>query len=155
MFQLDCSIAMSGMDGGYKQYVNQYSTATLALNKHQHNEERDKKRYLSHKFSLTPASEFKWNGTVNGNKLMTVSTLRLSLAQLESSIPSPFLHPNWSLHRQPWMKALHSCNKPEDFANALSVLESIIKPVLLLPVWHEALGEHLNFIVVCFSTVLS
>ncbi|XP_052763553.1 nucleosome-remodeling factor subunit NURF301-like isoform X2 [Mya arenaria] len=130
-----------GMDGGYKQYVNQYSTATLALNKYQHNEERDKRRYLSHKFSLTAASEFKWNGTIHGNKVMTMSTMRLSLAQLENSIPTPFMHPNWPLHRQAWMKALHLCNKPDDFANALAVLESVIKPCLMLPVWHENLGH--------------
>lgn len=133
------------MDGGYKQYVNQYTTQTLALNKHQHNEERDKRRYLSHKFSLTSLSEFKWNGTTNGNKIMTVSTLRLSLAQLESSLASPFLHPNWQLHRQSWLKALHHCTKPEDFSQALSILEHVIKPVLLLPVWHEALGMIYTF----------
>ncbi|XP_053392915.1 nucleosome-remodeling factor subunit BPTF-like [Mercenaria mercenaria] len=130
-----------GMDGSYKQYVNQYTTQTLALNKHQHNEERDKRRYLSHKFSLTNLSEFKWNGTTNGNKIMTVSTLRLSLAQLESSLASPFLHPNWQLHRQSWLKALHHCTKPDDFALALTILVHVIKPVLLLPVWHEALGH--------------
>lgn len=129
------------MDGSYKQYVNQYSTQTLALNKHQHNEERDRRRYLSHKFSLTNLSEFKWHGTVYGNKILTVSTLRLSLLQLENSIASPFLHPNWQLHRQAWQKALQKCAKPEDFALALSILEASIKPVLLLPVWHEALGE--------------
>ena len=128
------------MDGTYKQYVNQYSSQTLALNKHQHNEERDKRRYLSHKFSLTNLSEFKWHGTVHGNKIMTVSTLRLSILQLENSIASPFLHPNWQLHRQSWQKALQRCAKPEDFALALSILEASIKPVLLLPVWHEALG---------------
>ena len=48
-----------GQEGNYKLYKNQYTTNSLALNKHQHNEERDRKRYLSHKFSLTPASEFK------------------------------------------------------------------------------------------------
>ena len=129
------------MDGAYKQYVNQYTTQNLALNKHQHNEERDKKRYLSHKFSLTNLSDFKWNGTVHGNKIMTVSTLRLTLSQLESSIASPFLHPNWQLHRQSWVKALHQCTKPEDFSLAISILEACIKPVLLLPVWHDALGK--------------
>ena len=129
-----------GMDGTYKQYVNQFSTQTLALNKHQHNEERDRRRYLSHKFSLTPLSDFKWHGTVHGNKIMTVSTLRLSLLQLENSIAAPFLHPNWQLHRKAWQNALQKCSKPEDFALALSILEASIKPVLLLPVWHEALG---------------
>ena len=131
---------VSGMEGNYKLYQNQYSTNALALNKHQHNEERDKRRYLSHKFSLTQTSEFKWNGSTHGTRSLIISTLRQSIAHLESNIPTPFLHPNWPLHRQNWIKAVHLCNKPEDFALALTILEASIKPVLLNPIWHEGLG---------------
>ncbi|KAL3875950.1 hypothetical protein ACJMK2_033849 [Sinanodonta woodiana] len=130
-----------GQEGNYKQYQNQYSMNTLALNKHQHNEERDKRRYLSHKFSLTTLSEFKWNGSTHGNKVMTVSTLRLTIAQLEGNIPTPFLHPSWPLHRQNWQKAVHLCQTPSDFALALSILEACMKPVIFNPVWSEALGH--------------
>lgn len=62
-------------DGLYKNFVSQYSTNTLALNKPQHAEERDKKRHLSHKFSLTTASEFKWNGSVTGLLTVLLCTL--------------------------------------------------------------------------------
>lgn len=55
-----------GLENSYKSYVNQFTSNVIALNKPQRNEDRDKKRYLSHKFSLTPASEFKWIGTMNG-----------------------------------------------------------------------------------------
>jgi len=55
-----------GMDKDSKAYVNQFTLNVYALNKPQRNEERDKKRHLSHKFSLTQASEFKWSGTVYG-----------------------------------------------------------------------------------------
>jgi nucleosome-remodeling factor subunit BPTF len=55
-----------GMDNVHKEYSNQFTTNPLALNKPQKNEERDKKRHLSHKFSLTQASEFKWGGMLNG-----------------------------------------------------------------------------------------
>lgn len=51
-----------GMEGNFRAYVNQFATNVIALNKPQRNEERDKKRHLSHKFSLTTASEFKWIG---------------------------------------------------------------------------------------------
>lgn len=51
-----------GMENNFRAYVNQYTTNVIALNKPQRNEERDKKRHLSHKFSLTTASEFKWIG---------------------------------------------------------------------------------------------
>lgn len=57
-----------GMDNGFKTYVNQYSSNPTALNKIQKNEERDKKRYMSHKFSLT--SEFKWCGQIFGMYLI-------------------------------------------------------------------------------------
>lgn len=55
-----------GQDNNCKNYVNQYTSNIYALNKPQRNEERDKKRHLSHKFSLTAASEFKWAGSVFG-----------------------------------------------------------------------------------------
>lgn len=48
-----------GMENSYKNWVNQYSVNTLALNKFQLQEDRDRKRHMSHKFSLTPLSEFK------------------------------------------------------------------------------------------------
>ncbi|XP_013407675.1 nucleosome-remodeling factor subunit BPTF [Lingula anatina] len=130
-----------GMEGNYKMYVNQYTTNDLALNKHQHAEERDKKRWLSHKFSLTPVSEFKWNGTIYGNRTLIVSTLRLSITQLEQNIPSAFLHPNWPYHRQSWVKAVHMCQSAQDFSLALAIFEACIKPVVFLPVWSEALGH--------------
>ena len=130
-----------GMEGNFRLYQNQYTINSLALSKAQHNEERDKKRFLSHKFSLTPLSEFKWNGTVHGNRAMIIATLRMSITQLENAIPAPFLHPNWKASRQQWIKAVHMCQSPREFAMALSILESCMKPVVFNPVWNEALGE--------------
>lgn len=48
---------------------------------------------------MTAAGEFKWNGSINGTKAVTVSTLRLTIIQLENNVPSPFMHPNWASHR--------------------------------------------------------
>ena len=47
-------------------YVNQYTNNPLVLNKLQHNEDRDKKRHLSHKFSVSSTQEFKWSGNLYG-----------------------------------------------------------------------------------------
>uniref|UniRef100_A0A4W3KAK0 Bromodomain PHD finger transcription factor n=1 Tax=Callorhinchus milii TaxID=7868 RepID=A0A4W3KAK0_CALMI len=130
-----------GQEGKYRVYQNQYSTSTLALNKHQHREDHDKRRHLSHKFCMTPAGDFKWNGAVHGSKVLTISTLRLTIIQLENNIPSPFLHPNWASHRSNWIKAVQMCSKPREFALALAILECAIKPVVMLPVWRESLGH--------------
>ena len=67
----------------------------------------------------------------------------MSLTQLENAIPPPFLHSNWTIHRNSWIKAVHMCQRPEDFALALAILESCIKPVLFNPVWHEGLGNNM------------
>ncbi|KAJ8264107.1 hypothetical protein GJAV_G00145260 [Gymnothorax javanicus] len=130
-----------GQEGKYRVYHNQYSTNTLALNKHQHREDHDKRRHLSHKFCMTPAGEFKWNGSVHGSKVLTISTLRLTIIQLENNIPAPFLHPNWASHRSNWIKAVQMCSKAREFALALAILECAIKPVALLPVWKDSLGH--------------
>ncbi|XP_014598172.1 PREDICTED: nucleosome-remodeling factor subunit NURF301 isoform X1 [Polistes canadensis] len=130
-----------GMDNNFKSYVNQYSTNPVALNKLQRNEERDKKRHLSHKFSLTQASEFKWVGSLTGTRALLVNTLRQTILQLESSIQAPFMHTNWPLLRKPWTSAIGSCVFPRDFARALIVLQACIKAVVFANVWHDQLGH--------------
>ncbi|XP_015116667.1 nucleosome-remodeling factor subunit NURF301 isoform X2 [Diachasma alloeum] len=130
-----------GMDNNFKSYVNQYSTNTVALNKSQRNEERDKKRHLSHKFSLTQASEFKWVGSLTGARALLVSTIRQTILQLESNIQAPFMHPNWPLLRKPWTTAVGACVNPRDFARALIVLQACIKSCVFANVWHDQLGH--------------
>uniref|UniRef100_A0A7N8WXJ7 Bromodomain PHD finger transcription factor n=1 Tax=Mastacembelus armatus TaxID=205130 RepID=A0A7N8WXJ7_9TELE len=130
-----------GQEGKYRVYHNQYSTNALALNKHQHREDHDKRRHLSHKFCMTPAGEFKWNGSIYGSKLLTVSTLRHTIIQLENNVPAPFMHPNWASHRTNWIKAVQMCSKAREFALALAILECAIKPVAMLPVWKDSLGH--------------
>ena len=55
-----------GSENFFRGYKNQYTENPLALNKSQHQEEKDKKRHLSHKFSMTPVSDFKWSGAQFG-----------------------------------------------------------------------------------------
>jgi len=76
-----------------------------------------------------------------GTRALLVSTLRQTILQLETSIQSSFMHPNWPLLRKPWITAVSACINPRDFARALIVLQACIKPVVFAPVWHEALGH--------------
>jgi hypothetical protein len=130
-----------GMEG--RSFGNYFSINILAMNKYQQQEERDKRRQLSWKFSLTPLSEFKWIGPVNGSRLTLIQTLRQSIISLEGSLHSAFLHPNWALHRLNWLKAVQMCDNAKDFALALSILESSIKPLLFNPVWNDSIGHNL------------
>ncbi|KAK8379985.1 hypothetical protein O3P69_019797 [Scylla paramamosain] len=133
-----------GCDGKYKVYINQYSTNPLALNKIQHNEERDKKRHLSHKFSLTPTSEFKWNGVIYGNTETLISTLRHTILSLEQNISIHLYHPHWAAIRKWWNSAVLASTEPHQFSRVLMWLVACIKPVVFNPVWHDSLG-HVRF----------
>lgn len=130
-----------GMEGSYKTYKNQYVESSLALNKHQHNEERDRKRHLAHKFNLMPLNEFSWDGSIFGSRAVVLSTLRQTFARFEASIPQVLLHANWPAYRQHWLNALQMCTRPLDFATALAVFAANCKPVLFTPVWNDSLGH--------------
>ncbi|XP_037046022.1 nucleosome-remodeling factor subunit NURF301 isoform X4 [Bradysia coprophila] len=130
-----------GMENAFKTYVNQFSTNTIALNKPQRNEERDKKRHLSHKFSLTTASEFKWNGVLNGTQTSIITSLRQTILALEQAISSPFMHVNWSSLRKLWVAAVANCSKPKDFARVVAILQACFKGSIFANVWHEQLGH--------------
>ena len=75
-----------GMEGRIKSYVNQYSVNSSALNKVQAAEERDRKRYLSHKFSLSGAAEFRWVGAACGTRVQQLHTIRATLLQLHAQL---------------------------------------------------------------------
>ncbi|XP_003241005.1 nucleosome-remodeling factor subunit NURF301 isoform X2 [Acyrthosiphon pisum] len=130
-----------GMDNSFKTYVNQYSSNPTALNKIQKNEERDKKRYMSHKFSLTGPGEYKWCGQIFGARSTLISTVKQTIISLDNLLPSSLMHINWSVLRKPWLNQVNSCSTPKDFARVMVVLMSCIKPVVYAPVWHEQLGH--------------
>ncbi|XP_030386178.1 nucleosome-remodeling factor subunit NURF301 isoform X2 [Scaptodrosophila lebanonensis] len=130
-----------GMEQGYKNYVNQYATNAIALNKPQRNEERDKRRHLSHKFSLTTASDFKWIGITMGTADNIVQTLRQTLMNFESNIAAPFLNPNWVINKKIWNNAVMSAKRASDFAAVLMLFQASLKSVVFANVWHEQLGH--------------
>ena len=127
-----------GSEGNYSSYVNQFASNALALTKQQHLDQRDKRRSVTHKFSL---NEFKWQGDVNGSKEVILNTLRFSIVGLENSIATSFMHPSWPLQRSTWVRAVHISKTPQEFAAALSFLQSSIRPICYLNVWNDAVGH--------------
>ena len=131
-----------GQEGSYKQYVNQYSEVQHALSRNQVKEDAEKKTKLSHKFSLTDVSTYKWIGATEGSRHALLSALKATIVKLEESLPHAFMHSNWPILRRPWMQAVNSSSNPgKDFARALTVLVMCIKPSVLLPVWTDTLGH--------------
>ena len=129
-----------GMEVYVKGYVNLYNSSATSLSRLQHQEERDRKRHLSHKFSLTPASEFKWQSTCTGSRNNILQALRTTLIHFEQQLPVALIHSNWTAHREKWEKAVRMCSSHKDFSLALCVLESCLKPVVFNQQWNEAIG---------------
>lgn len=130
-----------GMENSYKYYVNQYTTHSFALNKPQRNEERDKRRHLSHKFSLTPASDFKWSGGTMGSVDNIRNTIRQTLINFEQTVAPSFYNSNWNFLKKMWSLAVTNCCSALDFSTVLLLLQSSLKTVVFANVWHEQLGH--------------
>lgn len=129
------------MEGGFKNYVNQYNVNAIALNKPQRNEERDKKRHLSHKFSLTPASDFKWAGLTNGTDATVLSNLKQTIITYEQAIAPQYLHSNWIKIKKMWTNALNAASCYQDIANLLIIFQACLKTCVFANVWYEQLGH--------------
>lgn len=127
-----------GSEANYSSYINQFTSNSLALTKQQQLEQRDKKRSVTHKFSL---NEFKWHGEVCGSKEVILHTLRFSIVGLENSIATTFMHPSWPVQRSTWVRAVHLSKTPQEFAAALSFLQSSIRPICYMSVWNDAVGH--------------
>ena len=130
-----------GQDGSFRTYVNLYTTDPLALSRTQHNEERDRKRHMSHKFSLTTASECKWAGSQHGERKVVMGTLRASLLGMENSIPATLMHVNWPLLRKAWVAAVAGCVTSKDFSKAMIALAACVRPSVYNTVWAEGGGH--------------
>lgn len=150
-FNKEMELFKLGMEANYRSYSNFYVLNPLSSNKYQLAEERDKKRHLSHKFSLTMHSDLKWNQYTcvshqvvppifYGNQKSLVATLRQALLYLESQLSAPYMHPNWPHNRNNWLKAVSICNAPNEFSLAMFILEASMKPVLFNSAWNESLG---------------
>ncbi len=61
-----------GEDGGYKHYKNYYTENTLALNKYQHKEDKDRDRHVGHKFCVGGPVEFEWSGEQYGSRVREI-----------------------------------------------------------------------------------
>lgn len=144
-----------GTEGTFRHYRNAYLESPFAQNKLQKQEERDRKRHLAGKFCLkndsgtTTGMDFRWLGLTMGMQRTMLSTLRLTMIDVEKTIHPSFFHPHWAQCRQGWIKLVQDAEKPEELAIALTRLESSCKPVIFVPAWHESLGEFLFSFIRC------
>nr|CAB3226119.1 nucleosome-remodeling factor subunit NURF301 [Phallusia mammillata] len=130
-----------GEDGGYKQYKNYYVENTLALNKYQHKEDKDRDRHVGYKFSIGGPVEFEWTGDTYGSREEIVHTLRSALFRFEQQIPLCFMHSKWEQYRKMWGRMLLKNDSSRAFAVVLGILEMAIRNNVKRTVWKESMGQ--------------
>ncbi|CAL8092678.1 unnamed protein product [Orchesella dallaii] len=131
-----------GQEGLYRTYINHYSTDPSALSKTKHNEERDRKRHMSHKFSLTTASECKWGvKDFNGSRSTQIAAIRAALSHMEAVLPTTLMHVNWPMLRKSWCSAVLSGASAAEFSKAMIMISACIRNVVYNPVWSESTGH--------------
>lgn len=127
-----------GQDGAYRNYTNHYSSNNLSTGRNQPDEGVN--RSLNNKFCMSSINSFKWCGAINGQLTSLTVTIRATILKFETLIPLTFLHPCWQSEKSAWIRSINNAQKPEDFAVALSLLETSIRPVLFKSTWYEGLG---------------
>lgn len=126
-----------GQGNSFQVYKNQYSHNALAKSKADILYEKERKRYISNKFSLV---EFRWIGSCYMGELSQVSTLQNTLVNFESLLPIAFLHPNWHNERKTWIQAVKLCTEVNHFSSILMYLEEVIKPIIMVSSWKDTCG---------------
>ena len=127
-----------GMESNYRMYENQYTVNPITMNKHQHNQERDRKNILSRRFSIT--QDFHWKGNLFSNLDILAKTISNTIIQIENSLSVPFMHHLWPQYRDKWLRKLHNSKNVIDFAKCLLELEASMKPVLFVSAWKDGTG---------------
>lgn len=128
-----------GRDGTHRNYVNYFSSNTLALGRNQQSD-KDINRSLGNKFSIGSMNSFKWSGAIDGPLSLLTVTIKSTILKFEANLPPTFIHPCWQAKKANWVRSVNSAHKPEEYALALSQLEICIKPILFKAAWHDSVG---------------
>lgn len=127
-----------GMESAYRLYENEYSVNPLTMNKHQHNQERDRKNILARRFSIQ--SEMLWKGSVFTSAQLLAKTLAASILAFEAAISPAFLHSGWVKSREAWIARLNAAKEVREFGELMLRLESVMKPLLFVGAWRDSAG---------------
>lgn len=135
-----------GQENLFKSYVNHFISDPLATSKGKHNEERDRKRHMSHKFSLTTASECKYGikDLTGCSRQTQISALRGALTHMEAVLPTTLMHVNWPMLRKTWLTSVQTGSCALDFSRAMMMISACIRNAVYNPVWSESAG-HVRF----------
>ncbi|KAM3720121.1 putative nucleosome-remodeling factor subunit [Dirofilaria immitis] len=128
------------------RYINQYSTNEYAKNPIQRAKERDKKKYMSGRFSLMDEGEFEWTvtkgRTLSGTPIQIGKVIQSSMEDFAQKIPSVLMHRLWKRDGLDYFKKGLSAPPTVDLLKDLLLrFECAIRRPVLHSVWWNTLGH--------------
>uniref|UniRef100_A0A158Q8A9 Bm3641 n=1 Tax=Elaeophora elaphi TaxID=1147741 RepID=A0A158Q8A9_9BILA len=128
------------------RYVNQYSMNEYAKNPIQRAKERDKKKYMSGRFSLMDEGEFEWTvmkgRTLTGTPVQIGKIIQNSMESIAQKIPPTLMHRLWKRDGLDYFKkGLNSPPTVELLKDLLLRFECAIRRPVLHSVWWNTLGH--------------
>ncbi|VIO94057.1 PHD-finger family protein [Brugia malayi] len=128
------------------RYVNQYSMNEYAKNPIQRAKERDKKKYMSGRFSLMDEGEFEWTvakgRTLTGKPIQIGKIIQNSMESFAQKIPSVLMHRLWKRDGLDYFKkGLSAPPTVELLKDLLLRFECAIRRPVLHNVWWSTLGH--------------
>ncbi|CAH8648557.1 unnamed protein product [Dicrocoelium dendriticum] len=149
-------------------------SGNLALTRAQFMEEKERKRLLGNKFSLSDLATDLWqyleppivhdhltrfvaflkipwelderpfSPSWSASFPRMLHVIRLTLSYFEAQIPLNFYLPAWRFYRKRWLRDVLHSKNSSDLASLLAQFEAAIRPVCFQRVWFNALG-HITF----------
>ncbi|VBB31827.1 unnamed protein product [Acanthocheilonema viteae] len=128
------------------RYVNQYSINEYAKNPVQRAKERDRKKYMSGRFSLMDEGEFEWTvtkgRTLSGTPIQIGKIIQNSMESFAQKIPSVLMHRLWKRDGLDYFKkGLNAPPTVELLKDLLLRFECAIRRPVLHSVWWNTLGH--------------
>ncbi|KAL3121904.1 hypothetical protein niasHT_000132 [Heterodera trifolii] len=135
-------------DGVYLQYVNHYSAnPDLCRSAAARKMERDKRKYMSSRFSITEQGEFSWHlpkGRFDhhGTAEDMLRCVQLNLRRLVDRIPDALMHRGWVLDGEKgnFLRRLAAVRTIDSLRDLLMLYEAAIRRPVFLPIWWQSLS---------------
>ncbi|KAI1720070.1 DDT domain-containing protein [Ditylenchus destructor] len=135
-------------DGEYRDYINQYSVNDFAKSPYMRAKERDKRKYMSSRFSLMDEGEFSWTcpkgKSYFAGEADVVAIIQTSLKRLMDKIPDELMHRLWIGNGRIKDRFLQDIHNSKDFKSLRMTLlqyEKAVRKPVFSSVWWSSLGH--------------
>uniref|UniRef100_A0AC35G5H5 Uncharacterized protein n=1 Tax=Panagrolaimus sp. PS1159 TaxID=55785 RepID=A0AC35G5H5_9BILA len=142
--ELNIAFRLSFSDGGYRKYDNIYDSNEYAKTTIQRLKEKDRKKYMSTKFSID--EPFLWAVTKGKNMFVDSNLfgrhIQITLRRIVERLPDELYHRLWKGHnKEVFIAKLTKATTPELLRESLLQFEACLRKPAFTNAWWSSLGH--------------